>query len=121
MCNWCSVLLLPTAPGEGEVRLVGGSGPHEGRVEVLRNGHWGTACDDGWDLQDATVVCRQLGYGTAGAALRFAAYGEGSGPIWYGNVDCSGSEANLDQCAHNGLGVHNCVHSEDAGAICASE
>ena len=115
------ILFYAAAPGEGEVRLVGGSGPHEGRVEILHNGAWGTVCDVGWDLQDATVVCRQLGYGTAVGALGRAAYGEGSGPIWYGNVDCSGSEANLAQCAHNGLGVHNCGHHQDAGVICASE
>ena len=121
MCDWWSVLLLPTSPGEGEVRLVGGSGPHEGRVEVLHKVTWGTVCDYGWDLQDAMVVCRQLGYGRAVRALRSAAYGEGSGPIWYDSVDCSGSEANLAQCDHSGLGVSYCGHSEDVGVICASE
>ena len=105
--------------GEGEVRLVGGSGPHEGRVEVLHNGAWGTVCSFSWDLQDASVVCRQLGYGTAVATL--VAYGGGSGPIWYDNVRCSSSEASLTQCAHRGLGVHSCDHSEDAGVICAGE
>ena len=121
MCNWWSVLLLPTASGEGEVRLVGGSGPHEGRVEVFHNDAWGTVCDDSWDLQDAAVVCHQLGYGTARGALGHAAYGQGSGPVWYDEVHCSGSEATLTQCAHNGLGVHDCSHWEDAGVICASE
>ena len=101
------------------MRLVGGSGPHAGRVEVLHNGAWGTVCSFSWDLQDATVVCRQLGYGRAVAALD--AYGGGSGPIWYDNVRCSGSEASLTQCAHRGLGVHSCDHSRDAGVICASE
>ena len=103
------------------MRLVGGSGLHEGRVEVYHNGTWGTVCDNAWDLQDAAVVCRQLGYGRAVAALRNAAYGGGSGPIWYDNVRCNGSEASLTQCAHRGLGVHFCVHSENAGVICASE
>ena len=103
-----------------DVRLVGGSGRHEGRVEVYHNGTWGTVCDDGWDLQDATVACHQLDYGRALGALGLAAFGEGSGPIWYANVNCSGREANLTQCAHDGLGVHNCSHSEDAGVICAS-
>ena len=119
MHKWC---FFPcTLPGEVEVRLVGRSGPHEGRVEVFQIGSWGTVCDNGWDLEDATVVCRQLGFGTAVAALGVAAFGEGYGPIWYDNVRCSGSEANLAQCAHNGLGVHNCRHSEYAGVICTSE
>ena len=121
MCNWWSVLLLPNAPGEGEVQLVGGSGPHEGRVEVFHNDAWGTVCDNGWDLQDATVVCRQLGYGTARITLGEAAFGRGNGPIWYVNVRCSGREATLTQCANDGLGVHHCRHWRDAGVICASE
>ena len=120
MYDWMSAAAAPCS-GEGDVRLVGGSGPHEGRLEVYHRGDWGTVCDDGWDLQDAAVVCHQLGYGRAVAAVRNAAYGGGSGPIWYDDVRCSGSEASLTQCAHNGLGVHDCAHSEDAGVICASE
>ena len=119
-CQFVKFVVFVTDP---DVRLVGGSGPHEGRVEVYYNGTWGTVCDDGWDLQDATVVCRQLGYGTAvgapgHAAFRFRWIYD---PIWYANVNCSGREANLAQCDHDGLGVHNCGHWEDAGVICASE
>ena len=121
MCNWWSVLLLSTTPGEGDLRLVGGSGPHEGRVEVNIFGVWGTVCSLSWDLQDAMVVCRQLGYGTAVGAILNAAFGEGSGQVWYADVNCSGHEAYLTQCGHRGLGVHNCAHSADAGVICASE
>ena len=119
MYDWMSAAAAVPCSGEGGVRLVGGSGPHEGRVEVYHHGNWGTVCDDSWDLQDATVVCRQLGYGRAVAAL--AAYGGGSGPIWYDFVYCSGSEASLTQCISFSLRVQHCDHSKDAGVICASE
>ena len=46
----------------GAIRLIGGSLPTEGRVEVCLNGAWGTVCDDGWTDVDASVSCRQLGY-----------------------------------------------------------
>lgn len=47
---------------DGELRLVDGSGPHEGRVEVCVNQVWGTICSIGWSNEDANVVCKQLGY-----------------------------------------------------------
>ena len=47
--------------GDGEIRLVGGSNPLEGRVEVCINRAWGTVCDDGFSSEDATVICNQLG------------------------------------------------------------
>ena len=46
----------------GEVRLVDGGGPHEGRVEVCINEAWGTVCSDNWNTDDANVVCKQQGY-----------------------------------------------------------
>ena len=54
---------------DGEVRLVDGRYPHEGRVEVCLNETWGKICDHisiyGWDRTEAEVVCKQLGYNGA--------------------------------------------------------
>ena len=46
---------------ENSIRLQSGVSSREGRVEVCRGGEWGRVCSDGWDTNDARVVCRQLG------------------------------------------------------------
>ena len=97
---------------------MGGSGPHEGRVEVYRNDTWGTVCDDDWNLQDATVVCHQLGYINATAAHGSARFGAGSGPILFSELACIGNESIITECPHLLTGVHNCTHSEDVGVVC---
>ena len=101
-------------------RLVGGSHPSEGRVEVYYRGAWGTVCNNGWDWSDADVVCKELGYPSAAAVRRSAYFGQGSGQIWMSNVACGGSEANVTLCSSSGWGVHSCSHSEDAGVTCSS-
>uniref|UniRef100_A0A5F9DBH7 Galectin 3 binding protein n=1 Tax=Oryctolagus cuniculus TaxID=9986 RepID=A0A5F9DBH7_RABIT len=70
-------LLLAGTRGEkdGDMRLANGDSANEGRVEIFYRGQWGTVCDNLWDLMDASVVCRALGFQNATEALGRAAFG----------------------------------------------
>ena len=51
---------------DGSVRL-SGTVSNEGRVELCVSGQWKTVCDNNWSMNEARVVCRQLGYSDQGA------------------------------------------------------
>ena len=92
-------------------------------MEVYHNGEWGTVCDDGWDLNDAQVVCRQLGFDSAIDVIdaRVSAYyGQGSGQVWLNNLNCVGNESTIVNCSYDGWGIHDCSHSKDAGVKCSA-
>lgn len=52
------------------MRLVDGTGPHEGRVEFCTQCTWTTVCGVAWDHREAGVVCAQLGYQREGIGIR---------------------------------------------------
>ena len=119
---------------DGDVRLVDGSVDYEGRVEVCINRVWGTVCSTThrsaysyrirWDVNEAKVVCRQLGHQELGATVYTSSstFGSGIGPVFLSDLGCTGSEANLLKCRHSNfiqLGTSDyCAHSRDVGLKC---
>ena len=111
-----SVSTSPTASAQ-VIRLVGGSASNEGRVQVFRSGEWQTVCDNAWDLNEANVACRQLGYGYAIKVVTQTLFGRGTGEQWGAYFHCRGNESRLDNCF---TASSSCSHSEDVGVICST-
>ncbi|XP_008411857.1 neurotrypsin [Poecilia reticulata] len=113
---------------DGTIRLAGGAGSHEGRLEIFYHGQWGTVCDDGWTESNSQVVCRQLGY-RVGETLPSEGldmnpvprFGVGSGPILLDDVSCTGKEPSLLLCNRKEWLRHDCTHHEDVNIACSSE
>uniref|UniRef100_T1E173 protein-lysine 6-oxidase n=1 Tax=Cupiennius salei TaxID=6928 RepID=T1E173_CUPSA len=103
---------------EGTLRLIGGKTPREGNVEIYHMGTWGSICDDEWDLREANIACRSLGFPNATRGTHNSEFGRGRRKIWMDNLYCKGDEGNLDSCRFDGWGSHDCAATEAAGVIC---
>ncbi|MCG8626637.1 MAG: hypothetical protein MJE68_32135, partial [Proteobacteria bacterium] len=133
-----SVFACAKAQSYGELRLVvqrgNGSSPAVqaaaaagGLLEIFLNGEWGTICDSGFDLIDANVACRQMGYK---AAVSYAtafhspfSIGNQNQSVWLSDTDCRDPNGlHLLSCAHGEIGMHksstNCDHYFDVAVIC---
>ncbi|MGH0144772.1 UNVERIFIED_CONTAM: hypothetical protein FKN15_004171 [Acipenser sinensis] len=105
---------------DGTLRLVGGMGNHEGRLEVYYNGQWGTVCDDGWTESNIQVVCKQLGFRYIEGSVQHH-FAVGTGQIFLDDVSCSGKESCLVQCGRKKWRKHDCTHQEDVSVVCSPD
>ena len=135
--------MYTAAPPTLGIRLADGSVPWAGIVEIdmLDDGRvWGSICGDEWSLEDAAVVCRQLGYpGVLGAPIQpifglgvyvcvgvckfFHIYiwiSAGNGFHVYTDVQCIGLENGLSNCRHNEDDIGSCDQSHIGNAICSN-
>ncbi|XP_064597470.1 MAM and LDL-receptor class A domain-containing protein 1-like [Liolophura sinensis] len=126
--RYCSIYSLagvvcvdPPMPGvsnfrQNNVRLVGNNG-WEGRLEIYHDGEWGSVCNRDWDLNDAMVVCRMMGYGPEAEILSNHSRGS-TRKIWMSNVNCRGIETRLENCRFSGWDSNRCNHNQDVGVRC---
>uniref|UniRef100_A0A8W8NNA6 SRCR domain-containing protein n=3 Tax=Magallana gigas TaxID=29159 RepID=A0A8W8NNA6_MAGGI len=98
------------------IRIVNGESKSSGRVEVVIDGIWSTVCDDSWNDNCATVVCRQLGKASYGVAVHESEFGLGVGPTFLMNMWCRGNETDLLNCKF--AKADDCKPENTAGVIC---
>ncbi|XP_067426039.1 antigen WC1.1-like, partial [Emydura macquarii macquarii] len=101
------------------LRLWNGESRCDGRVEISLRGVWGRVLDDQWDMNDATVVCRQLQCGVAEKAYTLPKSERGTGPVGLRRVQCAGNEANLTLCNISTPETAQAGIAEDVGVVCS--
>ncbi|XP_039454250.1 scavenger receptor cysteine-rich type 1 protein M130-like [Oreochromis aureus] len=100
------------------VRLLNGSSLCSGRLQVKSNQRWSSVCEDDFDLQDAEVVCRELGCGPP-SLLQGALYGEVEAPVWSREFQCGGHESALLDCGSSGSARSSCSPGKAVGLTCS--
>ena len=103
------------------VELTHGLNVDQGIVEVFYGGVSGLVCGEGWSLNNAHVVCRQLGYSKA---LKTTATLESQSEMdwfWIGDSECHGNETRLVECGSSGLGNANCSSNAMAMVTCGGK
>ncbi|KAJ8026641.1 Deleted in malignant brain tumors 1 protein [Holothuria leucospilota] len=103
---------------DGDIRLVGSSSENEGLVEIYHSRTWGTVCDGDWDIDEATVVCNQLGFPGVLMAEGDTYFGPSDNTVTLHDVSCTGEEHYLIDCKHGEWSSHTCEHHNVAGVRC---
>ncbi|KYO24091.1 hypothetical protein Y1Q_0021944 [Alligator mississippiensis] len=99
--------------------LLNGESRCDGRVEISLNGTWSRVLDDQWDMNDASVVCRQLQCGDAEKAYHPVKSKRGTGPVGFRSVQCAGHEPNLMLCNTSLSDTVQAGIAEDVSVVCS--
>ncbi|XP_077681203.1 scavenger receptor cysteine-rich type 1 protein M130-like [Eretmochelys imbricata] len=101
------------------VRLLNGESRCDGRVEISLRGVWGRVLDDEWDMNDASVVCRELQCGVAEKAFNPPKSENGTGPVGLRRVQCAGNETRLTLCDISTSETAQAGIAEDVSVLCS--
>ncbi|XP_060552053.1 scavenger receptor cysteine-rich type 1 protein M130-like, partial [Ruditapes philippinarum] len=104
------------------IKLLNGTSNYTGRLEVEYKQHYGSVCDRDFDVDDAIVVCRSLGFNTMSVGFKNNAfYGKGKGDIFVSNLKCTGNESDISYCdtPYRWAEPHEfCTHENDVSVLC---
>ncbi|XP_071965829.1 uncharacterized protein [Antedon mediterranea] len=114
------VFVSVTEAADGDVQLIGSPRTYMGRVEIEVGSTWYSVCDVGWGIEEADVVCRQLGFqdGAMFSSVTSPNFGQGTGNMLWSNYTCSGSEGNFQSCGSGGLSSAECTQTDIVSIIC---
>ncbi|XP_044841497.1 antigen WC1.1-like [Mauremys mutica] len=101
------------------LRLLNGESRCNGRVEISLRGVWSRVLDDQWDMDDASVVCRELQCGVAEKAYNPPKSERGTGLVGLRSVQCAGNETRLTLCDNSISETAQAGIAEDVGVICS--
>ena len=114
-----------TRPAHTEIeglRLINGGGDDStvNIVHVKINGTWGGICDDGFSINEANVICRQLGYDLGAEIVKTGQGNNHEDHISLYDMTCTGDEPHISDCHFGDHSAHNhiCVGTEKAGIKC---
>lgn len=93
-----------------KLRLIVGKDNCIGRVEVKVQEEWGIVCNNGWDMDEVFVICRQLGCLIVIKVIGWVNFSVGFGCIWMDYVFCRGNELVFWDCKYDGWGKYNCIY-----------
>ncbi|XP_028275163.1 scavenger receptor cysteine-rich type 1 protein M130-like [Parambassis ranga] len=100
------------------VRLVEGTNVCSGRLEVKSDQSWSSVCEDDFNLQNAEVVCRELGCG-APSVFKGGLYGAAEAPVWMRRFQCGGHESALLDCGSSQSTENSCSAGKAVGLTCS--
>jgi hypothetical protein len=103
------------------LRLVGGRDDAEGYIQIF-SGQWVPICNSDFDIEDATVACRQLGYNYSTAVVTDGRFPRDhvnpSGLSWSVSFDCLGWEQRLYDCPRRY--AYGCTSQQEfVGVMCS--
>ncbi|RWS26925.1 uncharacterized protein B4U80_09870, partial [Leptotrombidium deliense] len=115
--------LIPSVTSWPDVRLVDGSNPAEGRLQIRVNNQWHSVCTNSknWTETDIRVACHQMGFETGVWYQWFKKYND-TKQLMLENANCTGEESVIEQCSNwnkRQIGSGICDYHLDIGIKCS--